>query len=117
MTACAAIPAADGPAPRTELTITVWPQGNGGPAREWSLTCEPPGGSLPRPGNACERLSPAALRPLPRDTVCTQVYGGPQTARVRGRMDGRDVDSRFSRTNGCEIHRWNSVRYLLPVRI
>jgi hypothetical protein len=49
--------------------------------------------------------------------VCTQIYGGPQTARVRGRVDGREVDGRFARNNGCEIHRWDGVRFLFPVRI
>jgi hypothetical protein len=57
------------------------------------------------------------LRPLPPDTICTQIYGGPQTARVHGRLRGRPVDARFSRTNGCEIHRWDGVRFLLPVKI
>jgi hypothetical protein len=100
----------------TELVITVWPQGQGRP-RRWTLTCDPAGGSLPSPRAACSRLNRAALRPLPRDTICTQIYGGPQRARVTGRIDGEPIDARFSRSNGCEIHRWDSVRYLFPVRI
>lgn len=35
--------------------------------------------------------------------MCTQVYGGPETARVTGTIDGKKVDRRFTRTNGCEI--------------
>jgi hypothetical protein len=101
----------------TTLTITVWPQGAGGPRREWTLNCDPPGGSLPSAGSACERLTLAALKPLPRDSICTQIYGGPQVARVEGTVDGREVDSRFGRSNGCEIHRWDGVRFLLPVKI
>jgi hypothetical protein len=101
----------------TQLTIAVQPNGSSGPTRTWTLRCDPPGGSLPRAGAACSRLRPEALRPLPPDTICTQIYGGPQTARVRGRLNGRAVDARFSRSNGCEIHRWDSVRFLLPVRI
>jgi hypothetical protein len=100
----------------TELVITVWPQGQG-QTRKWTLTCDPAGGSLPAARAACSRLSRAALRPLPRDTICTQIYGGPQRARVTGRLDGEPIDARFSRSNGCEIHRWDSVRYLFPVRI
>ena len=61
--------------------------------------------------------SGTALRPLPRDTICTQIYGGPQRARVKGTVDGSPVASGFSRSNGCEIHRWDSVRFLFPVRI
>lgn len=101
----------------TELTISVQPRGASGPTRTWTLRCDPPGGSLPGASRACELLSAAALRPLPPDTICTQIYGGPQKARVRGSFRGRPVDSRFSRTNGCEIHRWDQLRYLFPVRI
>jgi hypothetical protein len=101
----------------TELTIVVWPQGDGGPSRTWTLACDPVGGSLPAARSACSRVTREALRPLPRDSICTQVYGGPQKARITGEIDGRAVDARFSRTNGCEIHRWNGVRYLFPVRI
>lgn len=105
------------PASATELTVTVQPQGDAGPARTWTLRCDPPGGNHPRVRTACTRLTAAALRPLPPDTICTQIYGGPQTARVRGRIDGRPVDARFGRSNGCEIHRWDSVGFLFPVKI
>src|SRR5215210_1551272 len=81
----------------TDLVITAWPQGDGGPARTWTLRCDPVGGSLPAAGSACSRLTRKALRPLPRDSTCTQIYGGPQKARVRGRIEGQAVDERFSR--------------------
>ena len=96
--------------------ITVWPQGRG-QARQWTLRCDPVGGSLPNAATACAQLTAEALRPLPRDTICTQIYGGPQRARVKGTVDGSPVASGFSRSNGCEIHRWDSVRFLFPVRI
>jgi Subtilisin inhibitor-like len=101
----------------TTLEITVWPQGEGGARREWTLRCDPAGGSLPRPAKACARLTPRVLAPLPRDTICTQIYGGPQTARVQGKLDGRKVDARFRRSNGCEIHRWEVAGFLFPVKI
>jgi Subtilisin inhibitor-like len=101
----------------TELTITVQPEGAGGPTRTWTLRCDPTGGSHPRAAAACAQVSAAALRALPPGTICTQIYGGPQTARVRGRVEGKPVDARFSRTNGCEIHRWDSVGALFPVKI
>ena len=100
----------------TDLVIRVWPQGQGR-SRTWTLRCEPAGGSLPAARAACSRLNREALRPLPPDTICTQIYGGPQRARITGRIDGEPIDARFSRSNGCEIHRWDSVRYLFPVRI
>jgi Subtilisin inhibitor-like len=93
----------------TELTITVQPKGPPGPTSVWTLRCEPIGGNHPRAEAACEQLTAESLEPLPPDTVCTQIYGGPEVARVSGTFRGRQVDSRFSRTNGCEIHRWDEL--------
>ena len=119
MTGCAGVggssDSASGSSPTTDLTIVV--DAGSGSTRTWTLRCDPPGGTLPRAEAACARLTAGALRPLPPGTICTQVYGGPQKARVRGRLRGRPVDVRFSRVNGCEIHRWDSVRYLFPVKI
>jgi len=44
---------------------------------------------------------------------CTQLYGGPQTASIRGTLRGEPVDARFSRTDGCQIARWEQVGDLL----
>jgi hypothetical protein len=51
--------------------------------------------------------SPAANR------ACTQLYGGPQTARVTGTIDSRRVDRRFARTDGCEIADFSRAADLL----
>ncbi len=45
--------------------------------------------------------------------MCTQIYGGPETAHVTGTIDGRKVDRRFTRTNGCEIADFTRVAGLL----
>jgi hypothetical protein len=45
--------------------------------------------------------------------VCTQIYGGPETARVTGTIDGKPVDRRFTRTNGCEIADFQRAAALL----
>ena len=47
------------------------------------------------------------------DRVCTQIYGGPETARVTGTIDGEPVDRRFTRTNGCEIADFTAAAGLL----
>ncbi len=58
----------------------------------------------------------ADLLTTPPDTTrpCTQIYGGPQTARVTGTIGGKAVDRRFSRTNGCEIADFRRATGLLP---
>lgn len=96
----------------TDLTITVWPQGEGGPSHEWTLSCDPAAGTLPDAAEACSRLTAEMLAPLPPDTICTQIYGGPQTARVQGTFEGSEVDAEFGRSNGCEIHRWDVASFL-----
>ncbi len=49
------------------------------------------------------------------DRLCTQVYGGPQRARIRGRVDGARVDVRFDRSDGCGIADWDQLEWLLGV--
>jgi hypothetical protein len=101
----------------TSLHITVWPNGQAHPGgKTYALRCAPAGGTLPRPAAACTRLARLArpFAPTPKDTVCTQIYGGPQQALVTGRFRGHLVRARFSRTDGCEIARWNRIRFLFP---
>ena len=101
----------------TSLHITVWPNGQGHPGgKTYTLRCAPAGGTLPRPAAACTRLARLThpFAATPRDTVCTQIYGGPQQALVTGRFRGHAIRARFSRTDGCEIARWDRVRLLFP---
>jgi len=105
-------------APTGRLTITVWPQGReAGGARRWTLECGPAGGTHPHPARACAQLAAVAnpFRPVPRDAMCTQIYGGPQEALVTGTYRGAGVNARFNRVNGCEISRWDRVAALFPV--
>lgn len=99
-----------GQASRTELEISVSPTG---PTTVWTLSC-PDGGSLPDPGRACARLEALddPFAPVPKNVACTMIYGGPQVAAVRGTFRGKRVDATFNRVNGCEIERWNKLRFL-----
>jgi hypothetical protein len=99
----------------TALSIAFSP-GDGGAAKHWTLRCGPASGTLPQPARACRRLAALTnpFAPVPDDAVCTQVYGGPQTARVTGSFRGRPVRARFARGNGCEIARWRRVGFLFP---
>jgi hypothetical protein len=104
---------------QTSLTVTFWPAGaDGGNRKTWTLRCDPAGGTLVRPGAACRRIAAGGAKlftPLPDNIVCTQIYGGPQTARVVGTVAGERISTAFSLTNGCEIGRWNGLSpWLLP---
>ena len=88
------------------------------PDSVWTLRCDPTGGSLARPSRACDRLEAGGAKlfaPLPKHIVCTEIYGGPQRARVVGTVEDKSVWATFSRTNGCNIDRWQRVSpWLLP---
>jgi hypothetical protein len=82
-----------------------------GAARELTLHC-----SAPTDNAACGAaagVSEADLAPTPGTTACTQLYGGPETASIKGTLRGNRVDARFSRVNGCETSRWENVKDLL----
>ncbi|MEU3606601.1 SSI family serine proteinase inhibitor [Streptomyces sp. NPDC035033] len=108
--------------PRSDsLTLTVSRSGNPAADGTWELTCgERPGGDHPAAAEACERLAGFAragedpFAPVPADRMCTQVYGGAATAQVTGVWQGRRIDARFSRANGCEIDRWKNAEPILP---
>ena len=99
-----------------DLTVSLDSTGSG-TSETWTLTCEPAGGDHPDPDAACAALAAAggapAFDPVPRDTACTEIWGGPQVATVEGTVDGVRVSADFSRTNGCEISRWDALADLL----
>jgi hypothetical protein len=100
---------------RTELTIVL--DDGSGTSRTWRLTCDPAGGDHPDPAAACKALAEhgeTALPPVPKDRMCTQIFGGPEKATVTGTWRGKPVNASFSKNNGCEISRWRSLNGLLP---
>jgi hypothetical protein len=99
---------------RADLRITVWGDGRPGPSRTWTLRCDPVGGTLPERGRACRVLASMRnpFRPVPKDAICTEIYGGPQEAFVRGTFRGRRIWTWFNRRNGCHIARWDRHRVL-----
>jgi hypothetical protein len=99
--------------PRYDLTISYWPAGRGGEERSATLTCDPDGGTHPDPNGACDDLlqNEDALRPVAGDVACTEIYGGPQLATI----SGSGVQSTLSRSNGCEISRWDALRAVVEI--
>jgi hypothetical protein len=65
---------------------------------------------------ACRQARRVArlLTTAPPRRACTQIYGGPERARVAGSIGGRRVARAFSRTNGCQIADWTRAVPLLP---
>jgi Subtilisin inhibitor-like len=135
LTACAGPGQGQGPAPTggddggaagggtsqadDDLQVTV-DRGDGSAPEEWTLSC---GGSVegshPEAEAACAHLAGLEdpFTPLPVDVVCTEQYGGPQTAHVIGRWSGEEVDLELSRSDGCRIAQWDALGPFLPVPV
>ena len=97
----------DGPATKVDLTYSA-----GGATKTQSLDCI---GSAAEQGPSCallKKLQASVFEPVPKDTACTMIYGGPETATIEGQIDGKRIDAKFSRTNGCEIDRFTKVEPL-----
>ncbi|EDY46810.1 SSI family serine proteinase inhibitor [Streptomyces sp. SPB074] len=120
-----------GTAPATAVSVPEPPGGDrllvkvteeGGSVTRYELRCHPTGGDHPEAAAACARLDEVTVwgrdtfAPVAPDAICTMQYGGARTAHVSGEWAGRPVDATFSRTNGCEIARWDRLVPLLPAQ-
>ncbi|MFG2088852.1 MULTISPECIES: SSI family serine proteinase inhibitor [unclassified Spirillospora] len=96
--------------PADTLTIDVKASAEA-PAKTWTLTCEPPGGGHPKAAEACAALAKTKdpFKPVPKDQMCTKIYGGPEVATVKGTWNGKEIDTTFTRKDGCQLHRWTQV--------
>ena len=91
--------------------------GDGSTPLTWTLTCVGfVEGSHPQAQAACDHLAglERPFAPLPADVVCSQQYGGPETARVVGRWGGEPVELDLSRVDGCRIAQWDSLVPVVP---
>jgi len=114
------LPPISGPYPIADITVTIHPEGiNSAPSATYRLSCL--GDTATLTGNAsttapvlCEVLGRSEVHQLlvegpPTDRMCTQIYGGPNTATISGTLDGSPVDFTATRDNGCSIEEWDSI--------
>jgi hypothetical protein len=106
-------------APATQLTVVITRSTVPGHNGRFTLTCHPAGGTHPDPVNACAKLDQLAgsgtdpFAPASGNQMCSMISGGPAAARITGIWQGRRVDAEFTRTNSCQISRWNNLMPLL----
>lgn len=63
---------------------------------------------------ACTALSDPVVQTRlidgpPAGQVCTEIYGGPDTASITGTLEGESVSAQVDRTNGCGISDWDEL--------
>ena len=109
---CGAEHPAAAPAPATNLLVTVDADGKGPDApKALRVRCEQC--SVDDTCQVVATMPPGAWKPVRPRQVCTDIFGGPETARVTGTLAGSPLAARFSRQNGCEIARWQLAAPLL----
>ena len=84
----------------TELEVTVHPEGPDKPGKTTTVT-------------DAQGLAAKDFEPVPGNQACTEIYGGPATATVKGTLDGEPIDAEFALNNGCEISRWENAAAVL----
>lgn len=115
LAACGDEPSADEPGGTTgsDLTVTLDPDGPDGlkePLME-DVSCD-----APEEGEVCRaiaRLSAADLGPVDRGQACTEIFGGPDRVEIVGTLNDDSVDVTLTRSNGCEIERFQQALPLL----
>lgn len=111
-------PASSGPT--ALLTVSIRQDASAEPV-QYTLECVDgapgPATTLPDAEAACAALGRLGTRFFTarpnKDVICTQQYGGPQTASITGTLDGTPVLASFTLTDGCEISRWDKARDIL----
>lgn len=107
------------------ISLTIDVTSDGVPVRNGTLSCGDTTsgmGFLADP--AAAEAACALLRSNPTATsrlvdgrdemqICTEIYGGPDVATVRGDLDGRPVDTTIDRTDGCGIADWDLLQPLI----
>lgn len=95
-----------------DLTVTVDPDGDGAKDPQTAtVTCATAGAS--KACRAADGIEAKTFEPVAGNVACTEQYGGPETATVKGTLHGEPIDAKFSRVNGCEISRWEQAAGLL----
>jgi hypothetical protein len=96
-------------APKVSLEITVSSK-PGARAQQWTLRCDPAGGTHPDPAAACAVLLKAKnpFAPLPRGIMCPMILAGTKTARVKGIYFGKQVDTTLTE-GGCHLAQWEQI--------
>ena len=92
-------------------------RGDGSVPVSWTLTCVGfTDGTHPEAEAACAHLHGLddPFAPIPDDVVCTEQYGGPQSAHIAGLWGGEQVELEVTRVDGCRISQWGSLGPLLP---
>lgn len=89
------------------LNITVFADSSQIKSNNYRINCD-------REETFCKELLESGLLEKPNPEIaCTEIYGGPQKIVLSDAKGNKLVNSEFTRVNGCEIARYDSLKMLL----
>jgi hypothetical protein len=97
-----------------KISLHIVVTGAGAKPTDWTLTCDPPGGTHPDPAAACAVLLKARdehkdpFGPLPVGVMCPMILANSKSAIVNGTWYGKRVSITL-RDGGCDLARWSEV--------
>jgi hypothetical protein len=102
---------------RSMSNLTVSYQSSPSNQTSFKISClaHTPSGTHPNAKAICAAIAKrgtSLFAPVPAGTACSQIYGGPETAKAIGTVNGHKINSAFSRTDGCQVARWNIAKTL-----
>ena len=95
------------------LTVTLDRDGPEGPQKPETAEVSCEAESEDTACAAATRLEAGAFDPTPPDVACTELYGGPDVATIEGTIAEVEVNAELTRSNGCEIERFDAAVPLL----
>ncbi len=101
-------------ATKNSLTIT-YQQTPESKAQKWTLKCQPTAGSIKSAKTVCRNLLKIS-NPFAKadpNQMCSEIFESAEVATVKGTWNGKKVSVRFAKNNGCEITRWNTLKFLI----
>lgn len=57
--------------------------------------------------SAVDQLPADFGAPTPPNTACTEIFGGPEVVTISGTLRGKQLDTKLTRADGCEIDRFD----------
>jgi hypothetical protein len=100
------------PAPPPKVSLDIKITGGTGKAEQWTLRCDPAGGTHPHAAQACRVLlgakDPFAPASHGRGLMCPMILASTRVARVTGTYFGHQVNTTFAQ-GGCQEARWAKI--------
>jgi hypothetical protein len=89
--------------------VEGWAPDGGGTGLECPARPTSDGSDMTRACEILESLPEDVFNGDANDTACDEAIYGPETAQIKGKVNGRNVHTQFHRRNSCQNERWLKI--------